>query len=288
MTSEAFAPAKINLALHLTGLRDDGYHLLDSLVVFVDIGDQLHATLASELSLTVSGPFSDGVPVDGSNLVLKAATRLRELRGVTKGADLCLVKHLPHGGGIGGGSSDAAAAIRLLADLWGVPPLSVQESLPLGADIPVCLAAPHPMIMRGIGDELERAQGVPEGWLVLVNPGLSVQTGDVFMLHDRLYPLENPPMQPLCPDADLDQFETWLLGQRNDLSKVAREEQIAPVIGEVLEALNKHAVVSEMSGSGSTCWGWFRNAGTAEIAADALRQAHPEWWVQAARVTGSS
>jgi 4-diphosphocytidyl-2-C-methyl-D-erythritol kinase len=95
-------------------------------------------------------------------------------------------------------------------------------------------------------------------------------------------------MQPLCTDANLERFEAWLLGQRNDLSKVARDDQIAPVIGDVLDALNKHAVVSEMSGSGSTCWGWFRSARAAEIAAEALRLTSPAWWVQAVRMTGSS
>jgi 4-diphosphocytidyl-2-C-methyl-D-erythritol kinase len=290
MTSDAcrLAPAKVNLALHLTGLRADGYHLLDSLVVFVDLGDQLSARAADDLSLTVSGPFCDGVPTDSANLVLKAAMRLRELRGVTAGAALHLEKQLPHGGGIGGGSSDAATAIRLLADLWQVLPLTAEEALPLGADIPVCLAAPAPTIMRGIGDELTPAWGVPEGWLVLVNPGVAVPTGAVFTLHDQLYPLDNPPMAPLPPDAGLDGFETWLVAQRNDLTKVARADQIAPVIGTVLGALHRHTVVSEMSGSGSTCWGWFRTESTAKAAATAISAAHPAWWVRAARMTGSS
>ncbi len=285
---KGFAPAKINLALHLTGLREDGYHLLDSLVVFADIGDTLHATEADNLTLSVSGPFADGVPADGSNLVLKAASRLRELRGVTAGAALHLEKHLPHGGGIGGGSSDAAAAIRILAKLWQVAPLSAQEALPLGADVPVCLTAPHPMLMRGIGDDLERAQGVPDGWLVLVNPGVSVPTQDVFRLHDQLYPVDNPVMDRLVENTDVDAFETWLMGQRNDMTKVAREGQIAPIIGEVLEALQSHSAVSEMSGSGSTCWGWFRTKDQARVAAQEIRKGHPNWWVHATRMTGSS
>ncbi|KIN62087.1 4-diphosphocytidyl-2-C-methyl-D-erythritol kinase [Sulfitobacter noctilucicola] len=288
MTSEGFAPAKINLALHLTGLRDDGYHLLDSLVVFADVGDQINAEAADGLSLTVSGPFAEGVPVDDSNLVLKAARHLRSLRGVTDGAALHLEKKLPHGGGIGGGSSDAAATIRVLARLWGVAPLTAQEALVLGADVPVCLAAPQPMFMRGIGDVLEPAEGIPEGWLVLVNPRVPVPTQAVFKLHDKLYPVANPGLEDFRFDKDIGKFEAWLLGQRNDLTKVACEEQIAPVVSDVLEALQKLTSVREMSGSGSTCWGWFRSQDASEIAAEQLAQSHPDWWVKAARISGSS
>ncbi|KIN70738.1 4-diphosphocytidyl-2-C-methyl-D-erythritol kinase [Sulfitobacter noctilucae] len=276
------------MALHLTGLRDDGYHLLDSLVVFADVGDRIEAVPDDTLSLTVAGPFAKGVPVDGSNLVLKAAQRLRDLRGLTRGAALHLDKYLPHGGGIGGGSSDAAATIRVLADLWDVHPLTAQEALPLGADIPVCLAAPRPMFMRGIGDVLEPANGVPEGWLVLVNPGVPVSTQDAFKVHDALYPVENPPLADFWFDKDLVKFETWLLGERNDLTKVACDDQIAPVISKVLESLQSYTTIAEMSGSGSTCWGWFRTRKAAEDAADGLSRQHPEWWVQAAGITGSS
>lgn len=287
MTSKGFAPAKVNLALHLTGLRADGYHLLESLVVFADVGDTVTATPGTDLSLSVGGPFANGVPVDGSNLVLRAAELLRDLRGVTAGATIHLDKHLPHGGGIGGGSSDAAATLRVLAEVWGVSPLSAQESLPLGADVPVCLCAPKPMFMSGIGDDLRPAQGVPKGWLVLVNPGVMVPTGPVFALHDRLYPLQNPGLAPLPAQPDAEQFEAWLMGQRNDLTKVAREDEIAPEVGNVLEALQKTAVVSEMSGSGSTCWGWFRSQREAEEAAQTLSITHPEWWVRAARMAGT-
>ncbi len=256
--------------------------------MFADVGDRVSAIPANDLSLTVAGPFANGVPVDGSNLVLKAANRLRDARGVSVGARLHLDKHLPHGGGIGGGSSDAAAAIRVLADLWGVAPLTAEEALPLGADIPVCLAAPQPMFMRGIGDILAPADGVPAGWLVLVNPGVAVPTQDVFKLHDFLYPVDNPPLEEFWFDKDIEDFETWLLGQRNDLTKVARETQIAPVIGDVLKALQGHTSIAEMSGSGSTCWAWFRTQDAAETAAADVSRQHPEWWVQAARMTGSS
>ena len=284
MATEGFAPAKINLTLHVTGQRADGYHLLDSLVVFADIGDHLQVTENDILSLEVTGPFKAGVPTDGSNLVLRAAELLRALRGVTAGAHLCLEKQLPHGGGIGGGSSDAAVALKLLAEFWKVPTLGEDEALALGADVPVCLRSPHPTIMRGIGDELSAAPDLPEGWLVLVNPGVPVPTDVVFGLHDSLYSTDNPPMDILPVGMDDDAFLIWLLGQRNDLTKVACEPRIAAVVQDVLKALRPHAEVAEMSGSGSTCWGWFRTEMAALNAANTLTHAHPDWWVRSARV----
>ena len=282
------APAKVNLCLHLTGLRDDGYHLLESLVVFTEFGDALTLRAADDLTLTVDGPFALGVPTDGTNLVLKAAQHLHGLRGVTKGAAIHLTKHLPHGGGIGGGSSDAACAIRMLAELWDVPPLSGDEAVTLGADLPVCLAAPSPTIMRGIGDLLTPAPALPPCWLVLVNPRVSLPTGPMFALHDRLYPFS--PLGVTLPKAfdDLEDFTTWLLGQRNDFTKVAQEPSMAPEVGKVLGALHGHdgCLDADMSGSGSTCWGLFATEAAAGAASAALAKAHPEWWVRASAVAG--
>lgn len=282
--TEGFAPAKVNLCLHMTGLRDDGYHLLESLVVFAEVGDRLAVSPAAELSLTVSGPFAEGVPTDRTNLVLKAAERLRDLRGVTTGAALHLTKHLPHGGGIGGGSSDAACAIRLLARLWGVAPLSSDEALPLGADVPVCLCAPQATEMRGIGERLKATPYQPEGWLVLVNPGVAVPTGKVFALHDQLHDVSPAGMSSLEDVHDADGFASWLAMQRNDLTRVALDASIAPVIGTVLDALSAHAEVAQMSGSGSTCWGWFRSETAAQEASHVIKAANPEWWVMPARI----
>lgn len=284
MTAEALARAKVNLSLHLTGLRADGYHLLDSLVVFAEFGDVLTVRPAAELSLRVSGPLSKGVPVDGSNLVLRAADHMRRLRGVTAGAEISLEKHLPHGGGIGGGSADAAAALHLLADLWSVAPLGVEEALALGADIPVCLSAPRPMRMQGIGDELTRVPDLPPCWLVLVNPGVTVPTGAVFDLHDRRFPAEGAGM-----DASVwtgyDSFVGWLQAQRNDLTRAACDPSIAPVIADVIGALSKGgADASDMSGSGATCWGLFPTEKAANRAAAAVTAKHPDWWVHAVAV----
>ena len=283
-TTEAFAPAKINLCLHLTGRRGDGYHLLESLVVFADVGDLLHVSPSDAMTLDVDGPFSEGVSTGDANLVLKAAHRLRDLRGVSQGAHLHLTKHLPHGGGIGGGSSDAACAIRLLSDLWQVPPLTPEEALPLGADVPVCLQAPNATEMRGIGENLRRAAYQPEGWLVLVNPGVTVSTGMVFSLHDMLQPVSLVPMDPLDQIKDSDGFVCWLSAQRNDLTKIASDAAIAPVIRDVLNALRMEALASNMSGSGSTCWGWLTEEDAAQRCADRIAAEHPDWWVKPARI----
>ena len=286
MTAEVFAPAKINLTLHVTGQRPDGYHLLDSLVVFADFGDRLSVAPADSLGLTVSGPLARGVPVDGRNTVLRAAALLRARRGVAAGAALTLEKRLPHGAGIGGGSSDAAAAIRLLARHWNVPPLTPTEALELGADVPVCLFAPAPMFMRGIGDLVVPAPRLPVCWLVLVNPGIEVSTAKVFALHDRLYDCASLPLDPAQGFGDFDGFLAWLLGQRNDLTKVARDASLAPVVGDVLGALRALPGChdADMSGSGSTCWGLFRHEADARRAANRLGAAHPDWWIRLSRL----
>lgn len=275
---EAFAPAKVNLTLHVTGKRADGYHTLESLVVFAGIGDRLTMTPAPDLSLNVTGPMAAGVPGDGTNLVLRAAQMLRDLRGVVTGADIVLDKHLPNGGGIGGGSSDAAAAIRGLAQLWDVAPLSGAETLRLGADIPVCLQAPQPMTMSGIGEVLTPAI-VPGGWLVLANPGVHVPTGAVFSRLASGYGAQNAPMSARVGED----FAPWLAEQRNDLAAPAID--IAPQIGEVLAALRGVGPIgADMSGSGSTCWALFADQDRAEGAAQALRAARPDWWVRAAAI----
>ena len=168
------APAKVNLYLHLTGRRDDGYHLLDSLVVFAGIGDTLSAAPAETLSLQVTGPFAAGLAGEPDNLVLRAARALAAAAGVAAGAHLVLDKHLPVASGIGGGSADAAAALRLLCRLWRVTPQPAalaRLAAGLGADVPVCLAG-HAARMGGIGERLEPAPVLPACGIVLVNPGI--------------------------------------------------------------------------------------------------------------------
>ena len=273
------APAKVNLTLHLRGRRPDGYHLLDSLVVFPEIGDRLEARPAPGLSLRVSGPFAAGLPDGPGNLVLRAGAALAAHHGVRDGAALHLVKNLPVSSGIGGGSSDAAAALDLLARLWDVP-VPDGLALSLGADVPVCRAAPRPMRMQGIGERLEPAPPLPEFHLVLANPGVAVPTAAVFAgVADRDPP--PPPPLPAAGFADFAAFAGWLATQRNDLQAAAMA--ICPAVGEVLAALSE-APVARMSGSGATCFAVAGTAAEAGALAARLRAARPDWWIAATAV----
>lgn len=273
------APAKVNLTLHLRGRRPDGYHLLDSLVVFPAVGDRLRACLAPELSLEVSGPFAGALTAGPENLVLRAARALAERQRVQGGAALHLVKELPVASGIGGGSSDAAAALDVLSRLWGVSAPD-DLALRLGADVPVCRAAPRAMRMQGVGERLTPAPPLPDFWLVLVNPGVAVPTSAVFAdVRDR-NPLAAPPM-PEAGFVRFANFAAWLATQRNDLQAPAAA--ICPAIGEVLDALSG-APLARMSGSGATCFALAESAEQAQAIAIRLRAAQPGWWVAAAAV----
>lgn len=255
---EAFAPAKINLTLHVTGLRADGYHRLDSLVAFADVGDRLWLEAGPRLSIEISGPFADGVPADDGNLVWRAA----ELAGWS--GHIHLQKNLPHGGGVGGGSSDAAAVLRALG--------SEDAGLSLGADVPVCKLGQSAR-MRGIGDEVTPVTLPIPIHAVLVNPMRHVPTPAIFKALREKDNAEMPEM-PTEPDA----FWAWLALQRNDLQAPALA--LEPMIGEALEALSGHgARLVRMSGSGSTCFALFADAETAKVAAEALKSTCPDWWV---------
>ena len=272
---EAFAPAKINLTLHVTGQRADGYHLLDSLVVFVDVGDRLSVEPSRELTLDVTGPRAAGVPTDSRNLALRAA----RLLDPEAGARITLEKVLPAAAGIGGGSSDAAAALRGLSELWG-------KQLPdnpqyLGADIPVCLRA-RPTRMQAIGEDLSDIPTLPEAWMVLTNPGVELATPDVF---NRLTDKAQSPMGSVPRFSSLSDFADWLRGTRNDLQRPAIE--IAPVVGEAIEliAAQDACLISRMSGSGATCWGLFADKKAADDAAAAIQNLRPDWWTVATKIT---
>lgn len=265
MTVEAFAPAKINLTLHVTGQRANGYHLLESLVVFAGVGDRIVVTEAAEATLTVTGPMAKGVPIDTSNLVLQSA----DLLGVT--AKITLEKHLPTAAGVGGGSSDAAATLRALHDLTGQS-LPVDMGLSLGADVPVCLEA-RAALMAGIGEQVTPVPSLPALPAVLVNPRVGVSTQDVFR---ALTTKSNPPMETLPTMQDVQGVCDWLARQRNDLEGPARQAQ--PVIDDVLEALDA-ALLARMSGSGATCFGIYPDTMVASHAAEVIRKNHPEWWV---------
>lgn len=258
------APAKLNLALHVTGRRADGYHLLDSLVAFARLGDVV-ALAPGPLSLQVDGPFAAGLPVGDGNLCLRAA----RLAGA--GAAITLTKNLPVASGIGGGSADAAAVLRGLARMGCPLPRGTER---LGADVPVCLAS-QPARMQGIGDILTPLAPLPAIPLVLANPGVGVATPQVFAAMDRR---DNPALPPIPRFAGLADLTAWLAATRNDLEPAALS--IAPVIGQVLDALRgTGAAFTRMSGSGATCFGFYDTANRARIAADALKQ--HGWWAVA-------
>jgi len=272
MMSKTFAPAKINLSLHVTGQRSDGYHELDSLVMFADVGDRVRVIPAETTTLEVTGPMSAGVPADASNLVWKAAA-LYELP-----VAITLEKHLPTAAGLGGGSSDAAATLFAMSDLTGSTTLP-EGATSLGADVRVCLAR-QAARMRGIGDEAQPLEGVPELYAVLANPGVPVATQEVFAALDDK---ENAPMPKRIPRwRGVWSAIDWISKQRNDLEAPART--VAPAIGEALAALAAlpGARLARTSGSGATCFGLLEERAEADEAADTLADSHPDWWVTAA------
>ena len=268
------APAKVNLFLHVVGRRDDGYHELDSLAVFPGAADRLAAAPADALSLQVTGPFAAGLGSGPDNLVLRAARALAEQAGVGAGARLVLEKRLPVASGIGGGSADAAAALRLLARLWGlsVPDQALSAiALRLGADVPVCLAS-GPARMAGLGDRLGPAPGLPPFGMVLANPRVGVSTPEVFRA--RTGPFSTPAHLPLAWSG-VDAMADGLRGLSNDLETPAL--QLCPPIADVLAWLRAQpgCLLARMSGSGATCFGLFA-PGEAPLAA--ARAVPPGWW----------
>lgn len=269
------ARAKVNLTLHVTGRRDDGYHELDSLVVFPEIGDMLSVAASEHLSLTIDGPFATGLSTGGDNLVFRAA---HALRTAGQGAALHLHKMLPVASGIGGGSADAAAAARLLSRYWDVP---IGDLLPLGADIPVCLAS-RPARMSGIGDVLTPVAELPEFWVVLVNDLTPVSTGPVFA---AMASTTNPPMGDMPRFADAADLAGWLRHQRNDLEVAAT--QLHPGIDDVISAISgiDGCLLARMSGSGGTCFGLFAARDQAEAAQAALQNRHGDWWCVAGPIS---
>jgi 4-diphosphocytidyl-2-C-methyl-D-erythritol kinase len=276
------APAKVNLTLAIRGRRADGYHELESLVAFARFGDRLSFLPAPSLGLSVSGPFAEAVGPTSDNLVLKSARALaHRVPGLELGS-FGLVKHLPVAAGIGGGSADAAAALRLLARANALDLADLrlaQAAQATGADVPICLD-PRPRIMRGIGEKLSDPLALPRLAAVLVNPGVPVATRDVFaaLAAPCVSTLNDAPPETAMPSK----HEEWLAFLRahgNDLESPAI--RIAPVIAEVLARL--HAApgceLARMSGSGGTCFGVFADEIVAMAAARAVTAAHPLWWV---------
>ena len=274
------APAKLNLYLHVTGQRADGYHLLDSLVAFAGVHDAIEVAPAAELSLAVEGPFAAALPAADDNLVLKAARALREAAGVSAGARIRLEKWLPVASGIGGGSADAAAVLGALAKLWSLDAKAADLdtlALGLGADVPVCLKG-YAAFVGGIGEQVSRAPALPPAWLVLVNPGTALKTAAVFKARQGEF---GAPARFDESPATARVLAELLATRENDLTAAA--VGLAPEIGAALAALDgaDGALLSRMSGSGATCFGLFAEAGLAAGAAALIGRDHPGWWVRA-------
>lgn len=283
-----FARAKINLALHVTGRRADGYHLLDSVVTFCETGDRLSINLAEQDTFTVSGRFADGLGDASDNLVLKARDGLRvrlAAAGVTTSpVSIHLEKNLPVASGIGGGSADAAAALHGLMRVWNVD-LKPQEgkalALSLGADVPMCLAG-QPLSARGIGEDITTLPHMPSMALVLVNPLIGVSTPAIFK---ALQSRDNPSVGALPASDSLSEWIGCLANLRNDLEPPAT--LLVPEIATVRGLLDRQgALLSRMSGSGATCFGIFEDIDKAHAAAAAITTERSGWYVAAARTVG--
>ena len=266
------APAKINLTLHVTGQRDDGYHLLDSLVMFTQMGDLITVAPADDLTLAIDGPYAKGLSAEDDNLVLRAARSF----GAGRGSAITLTKNLPVASGIGGGSADAAATLRALSRLWDLPVPDLSAQLALGADVPVCMS--HDLTrMQGIGNDITRLGTTPQLSMLLVNPNIGVSTPAVF---NGLASKVNAAMDDPMPDpANASNWIEWLKLQRNDLERPAKT--IAPEVASVLTVLaqSDECALARMSGSGATCFAIFNDNAACAAARASLKQQHPNWWI---------
>ncbi len=280
MSLTVTAPAKVNLSLHITGKRDDGYHLLDSLVVFTEYGDSLNISDEDAITLELDGPFAPNLAGEdiNHNLVVRAAQSLQQSAGITRGAALKLYKNIPVGAGLGGGSADAAAVLRGLMRLWNISMDQVllhSLALRLGSDVPVCLAG-QPGWMRGVGDVLAPCDLQLDAWLVLVNPRVSLLTKDVFAA------FKGPYIELGSSPGRIESFEN-LLDLLNQAHNVLEKPAISllPVIGDILEALGQTSdcALARMSGSGATCFGLYKTHEMAQSAAQKIQALQPGWWV---------
>jgi 4-diphosphocytidyl-2-C-methyl-D-erythritol kinase len=277
------ASAKINLTLRVLGRRADGYHDLESLVVFADLADALTLQPGPATALDIAGPFAGPSGPTADNLVLKAVAALRKsIDGLTAG-HFQLEKNLPVAAGIGGGSADAAAALRLLARVNGLSPDDprlTDAALRVGADVPVCLAS-RPCIMHGVGDKLSPLLDLPPLAAVMVNPGVALATRDVFT---KFSIAQAGTTNIADVPRTLDPMIEFLEQHGNDLAQAAIA--CAPVIAEVLETMRAVPGVrlARMSGSGATCFALFTSAGEAAAAAWLLQEAHEDWWVRPAMI----
>ncbi len=268
----ANAPAKLNLTLHILGKREDGYHELESLVVFLEIGDEISIQPSDDLHVNISGLFSGSIPVSDDNIVLKAARALQQAADVSHGASIRINKQIPVGAGLGGGSADAAATLHRLNQLWGCA-FSLEQlcniGQTLGADVPACLHG-VPLMMTGIGEHILPVGALPPMPIVLVNPAIHLLTKHVY---DAYLVASHAPWQ----------YGDSLQVARNDLESAAIA--LCPTVKVILEMLAQQTgcVFSRLCGSGSTCFGVFENNELAQTAADEIHKNHPHWWVRATK-----
>jgi 4-diphosphocytidyl-2-C-methyl-D-erythritol kinase len=286
-TDFATASAKINLYLHVVGKRADGYHLLESLIVFARYGDIITVAPSAAFSLEIEGPFAGKLAADEDNLVLRAARGLGKLLGVKKGAAITLTKNLPVASGIGGGSADAAATIKALQWLWNKREFDWEPlatfALTLGADVPVCLFN-RTSYVSGIGEKVKFGGDLPAVDLLLVNPGVATPTPAVFKARTGDFSKSDPWQMPDDESMTAAGLVELLKKRRNDLTEPAIK--VAPVIGDVLQAIEKTkgCLLSRLSGSGATCFGIYANAAAAEAAKAALLKQHPDWWAVTTKI----
>ncbi len=287
MKIDEHAPAKINLSLQVLGRRPDGFHEIESLVAFAGLGDALSLTIDGELSLKTYGPFASALGGD-DNLILRAASLLTErCPGIQVGA-FSLEKNLPVAAGLGGGSADAGAAIRLIskANPGLIPPQIVEDTAcEMGSDVLACLMS-HTTVMRGRGEKLSPLKQFPVLDAVLVNPGIPMRAGDIYAALDAPS-LGDESSAGHCRRmsfASAGELLKHMSEVGNDLEQPA--VMLVPVIGDVLDALSslEGCAAAQMSGSGSTCFGIFANAGQAASARERLLKAHPDWWVASTRM----
>lgn len=277
---ERLAPAKINLALHVTGRRADGYHLLDSIAVFADIGDRISIEPADELRIILSGPFAAHAPGDRTDLSWRAAMAFFAKAGLQPGATIRVEKNIPAGAGLGGGSADAAAVLAGLNEHFraGASQDELKAiGLKIGADVPMCLEG-RALRARGIGEEILPVEGWPALPMVLAWPGRPVSTAEVFSALQRR---DNPPLSEPPRVTTPAELASWLAGCRNDLEAPALA--VAPGIGEALNALSATdgCLLARMSGSGSACFALCATRGEADAAAGELKAKAPAWWIAA-------
>ena len=278
ITIEEKGYAKINLALHVTGMQADGYHVLDSIVVFTDVFDRLIIKYAVENKLTVTGEFSQFINVKKNSIL--QVLKLFE-NGLTDHFSIILEKNLPIGAGLGGGSADAAALIRFIANNYRNKMPSSEAISKIGADIPACVLSVASRV-KGIGEVVRPINftGI-DLWIVLVNPGIFVSTSSIF---EELAEKYNEPLEPFIEVSSTDQLIDYLKRQRNDLQTVAIKKW--PEINQVLDTISEtqDVLLARMSGSGSTCFGLYRTKEIAERAVSYISKKSNKWWIKFSKI----